>query len=1005
MNKQPKKVLLIDDDKFLLTIFSLYIKDLGHSLIEAVTSFKEAKFLFDKHKPDVVILDAGIENVKEISKTIFLEYDCPIIFLVGYNEEYNLQDVTDYGVYAFIVRPVNKFNLESTIPLVCWKHDFEQQKRLNEQLLHQLDFAVITMSLQGKIFFLNEAARLLFKKDESSSPYFYDWINYSYDDFNNFIVDELISKGFVTKNIVLNIENENRILQTNYSLLVDEINEPYAISLVITDYTEFNQLASGFIKTSAIKASLFNGINQMVFVFSKDSELLMYNNKAQLFYNQNFNILLSNKLFLSDILFFITNTELQSLQKNIFEGVYHFTERFIEKESKKYHLQISWLPVEIENKVEYFILLINDVTSLRNLEQELIEVKDELKPIFDSSIQRFYLVDLDLRLIAFNKSARDIIYKEFNRPLLKGENILNLVPHPDRQKLFLEKFELAKQGHSVSYKESYLLKNEIRWNEVHLSPVVDDRGEIKRILIWTLDVTEREQYLRDIKESQERYELIARGSNDGIFEWDIVKNTVYLSPRWKALLGYEDYELKNEFGVRDSLIHPDDKEKAQKVLDDYFMGIIPVYENEFRLRHKKGHYVWVIERGELLKDEFGNKIKFAGSITDITRLKNTEADLIKLNKTLLDERNMFMQGSVVITRVKADKSNKFIYISENVKDVLGYSVDEFISGLVTYDSLIHPDDLDFHRKEREAAVADKKMQISFTPYRMRKKDGNYIWIKDFSTIICNEDGTLDILGYFIDITEQKLYEEKLKSTNKRYVTLFDEASDAIILIDDLKIIEANKSAEKLFGYKKEQLIQMDILMLSPEYQPSKEKSIEKFNNKILNSLITQSSKAFYWQFLNSKKEFIDTEVGISPIVFNNKRICYQAIIRDITERKKLENAMKENERKVQAILESIPDLLFILDKDNRYIYFKPDKEKLFDIPHEQVIGKNLSDFFSGEILEKYNNCIKKCREKKQVVEIVYNMNSPQGIRKFEARLSLLPNNQILQIVRDLGSAE
>jgi len=418
--------------------------------------------------------------------------------------------------------------------------------------------------------------------------------------------------------------------------------------------------------------------------------------------------------------------------------------------------------------------------------------------------------------------------------------------------------------------------------------------------------------------------------------------------------------------------------------------------------HKRGYYIWVIERGELLKDEQGNIIRLAGSITDISRIKKTEDNLINLNKTLMDERKMFMQGSVVITRIRADESKKFIYISENVRDVLGYSVEDFTSGAITYDDLIHPEDIDIHTNERNEAIQKNITQISFSPYRMRKKDGTYIWVKDFSTIITNDyDQTNDILGYFIDITEEKKFESAILESNKRYISLFEEASDAIILLDELRIVEANRNAQLLFGYSKDELKQMDILMLSPDTQHNFEKSLDRFNRKMLNAM-TGETKAFYWQFKNKENKIVDTEVGLSPIVVNNKRILYQAIIRNITERKKIERALKENERKINALLQAIPDLLFILDEQNRYIFFKPDRDKIFDVPHEQVIGKTISDFFSNELLERYESCIKKCRETNQTVDIQYELNSPIGIRKYEARLTPLDNKQILQVVRDLG---
>ncbi|NSW46185.1 MAG: PAS domain S-box protein [Bacteroidales bacterium] len=1007
MNKTSRKVIVVEDDKMLQTVFSLFLQELGHELIGAFSTADEAFLLCEKKRADVVLLDInlpeGIDGITA-SNRFFTEYNIPVIYISSYTDDTTVSNAINYSAYGYLVKPIDKVSLGITIDLVCWRHEYEQQKKISEQLLEYIQHAVFTISLSGKIINANRAFETIFKIANPVGKLFYEITNISEDEFQTNIVEEVLRNRYYNQILKLEIERKKVFIQCNYSLLFDEINEVYAIAVFAQEITSLIEFSEGFKKVGSIQTAFFNGISQMVLLFDIDNQLILFNQLASKFYETKLKHSLVENDKIENVLFFLQNTEITSLVQNVKKGIYHFTERIVEVEQSPIFIQINWVPVELEGNVSHIMLLLSDITMLRKLEMDYEEQKNELKPIFDSSIQRFYLVDLNLNIIAFNKSARDVIYKEFNFALKKGDNALDLIPQQDRKKYFLEQFEKAKQGHSVFFKESYPLKNEIRWNETHLDPVVNERGEIKRVLIWTLDITDREQYLRDLKESQERYELIARGGNDGIFDWDLLRNTVYLSPRWKALLGYEDYELKNEFGTRDSLIHPEDKEKAKKILNDYLEGKTPYYENEFRLMHKRGYYIWVIERGELLKDENGNIIRLAGSITDITRLKKIENNLLQLNKTLLDERKMFMQGSVVITRIKADETKKFIYISENVKDVLGYSVDDFTSGAIVYDELIHPEDIEMHTKERNEAIQKQVTQISFSPYRMRKKDGSYIWVKDFSTIITNEnDNTNDILGYFIDITEEKKFESAILESNKRYVSLFEEASDAIILLDGVRIIEANRNAEILFGYSKDELKQMDILILSPDLQHNFEKSTDRFNRKILNAMAGES-KAFYWQFKNKENKIVDTEVGLSPIVVNNKRILYQAIIRNITDRKKIERALKENEQKVNALLQAIPDLLFILDENNIYIYFKPDRDKIFDVPHEQVIGKSVSDFFTGELLERYVNCIDKCRTTKQIVDIQYELNSPIGMRKYEARLTPLDNKQILQVVRDLGPA-
>ncbi len=1008
MIRTPKKIVIVEDDVMLQTVYSMFVTDMGHSLLGAFSTADEALRLCETTKPNVVLLDINLEKGMDgitSAHKFYLEYNIPIIFISSFTDDETVSQAISQAAYGYLVKPVDKVMMGITIDLVCWRHEFEQQRKISEQLIEYMQNAVITISLAGKVLFHNKASYQIFGLDENTDePNFCIWIQKSDEYVQEEIIEVVLKSGYYINTYEINDNEQKKYIQISFSLLFDEINEVYAIAAFANDITQLMEFSLGFQKIGSVYTALLNGMNQMVLVFDKENQLIQFNPLASHFFEKKLQRLLMEHQSIHDVLYFLQKNEILSLQKNVFSGVYHNTERSFENNHEQIFLQLNWIPVTLNDRVENLLITITDVTSLRQLENDFEEQKTELKPIFDSSIQRFYLVDLQLNIIAFNKSAREVIYKEFDRPLKKGDSAMNLVPQEDRRKQFMEQFELAKQGHSVFYKESYPLKNEIHWNETHLDPVINDRGEIFRILIWTLDITDRERSLAELKESEERYALVAKGGNDGIFDWDMIHHTVYLSPRWKSLLGYEDYEIKNEFGTRDSLIHPDDIEKATNTLNDYLEGKIPVYENEFRLRHKKGDYIWVIERGELLRNEQGEKIRLAGSITDITRLKNTEQRLLNLNKTLLEERKMFMQGSVVITRIKADESKKFVYISENVKDVLGYAVEDFTLGRISYDELLHPDDIQLHIDERNKAIEIHNHQIPFSPYRMKKSNGDYIWVQDFSIIIENpEDQSKEILGYFIDITEQKRYEENIKEANKRYYTLFEEASDAIMLIDEIRIIDSNRHAEQLFGYSHEELLSMDIVMLSPETQPNQENSMERFSQKLQKS-ITDETKAFYWQFKNKDNTLIDTEIGLSPVIINNKRLFFQAIIRDISLRKKLERSLKESEHRNKALLEAIPDLLFIVDNNEKYVFFKPDRERKFDVPHETVIGKKLSDFFSGEVYDKFSTSIKKAKETNSVIFIEYDLLSPLGLRHYEARIAPLEDDQVLQVVRDLGPA-
>ncbi len=97
-----------------------------------------------------------------------------------------------------------------------------------------------------------------------------------------------------------------------------------------------------------------------------------------------------------------------------------------------------------------------------------------------------------------------------------------------------------------------------------------------------------------LRAGEERLAMVIRGSNDGIWDWNVITTEVYFSPRWKAMLGYDDDEIENHFAAWQALIHPEDRDRASQMVNDYFEGKIPSYQLEHRLRHKDGSYRWIL---------------------------------------------------------------------------------------------------------------------------------------------------------------------------------------------------------------------------------------------------------------------------------------------------------------------------------------------------------------------------------------------------------------------------
>lgn len=147
------------------------------------------------------------------------------------------------------------------------------------------------------------------------------------------------------------------------------------------------------------------------------------------------------------------------------------------------------------------------------------------------------------------------------------------------------------------------------------------------------DITERKNAENLLRKSEERFDLAMKAANDGLWDWNLINNDIFYSPRFKAILGYTDEELPNELSVWKDLTDEEGREKAWKMLEDVRLGVQQRYSTEFRMRHKKGHWVDILSRANMVFDDKGTPIRVVGTCQDISGRKEYEKELkqAKLN--------------------------------------------------------------------------------------------------------------------------------------------------------------------------------------------------------------------------------------------------------------------------------------------------------------------------------------------------------------------------------------
>ncbi|PHS37849.1 MAG: hypothetical protein COB07_09900 [Sulfurovum sp.] len=243
---------------------------------------------------------------------------------------------------------------------------------------------------------------------------------------------------------------------------------------------------------------------------------------------------------------------------------------------------------------------------------------------------------------------------------------------------------------------------------------------------------------------------------------------------------------------------------------------------------------------------------------------------------------------------EVDYIQNTLWWSPQFKEMLGYKENEIQISPDEWISYVHPDDV---KKSSSAFDAHLKEDAVYdVVFRMRHKNGTFVWLRSRAKTLRDKQGNaLKTSGSVTDITKLKLAEEEIKESQSRFSTLFDASPDSITVINKKgEIVNCNEAALKLFGVaKKEEFIGSRPETYSPLKQKNGELSSALANQNVIN-VFNKGTQKFDWIHIRiNTKELFHAEVILSTMTLNNEPHIY-AVVRDITERKLLEEAIKKN---------------------------------------------------------------------------------------------------------------
>ena len=264
---------------------------------------------------------------------------------------------------------------------------------------------------------------------------------------------------------------------------------------------------------------------------------------------------------------------------------------------------------------------------------------------------------------------------------------------------------------------------------------------------------------RQLENQKQRLVEAQKTANLGHWEYDFTNNYSYWSDQLYCIFGLQPQQVVASYEAFLERVHPDDRNFVKTSHTDSVKNHRS-YDIQHRLITMDGEEKWIREVWTIEYDEDGKALRSLGIVHDITEQHTT--------LTLLQqERDVFMNGPVMTFTWQNSENWPVEQISENVKDVLGYSAEEFLNGSVQYATCIHPDDLQRVIDEVESHSVPETSSFIHEPYRLITRNGRSVWFLDSTTLVRNRQGEIThYQGYLVDITKMVLMEKEVVATKQ-----------------------------------------------------------------------------------------------------------------------------------------------------------------------------------------------------------------------------------------------
>ena len=515
-----------------------------------------------------------------------------------------------------------------------------------------------------------------------------------------------------------------------------------------------------------------------------------------------------------------------------------------------------------------------DITERKRLESLLEKERQELKLIIDTSPIIIFYKDKEGRFIRVNKAFAEAL--KMPEEDFVGKTVFDLYSAKIAQGMTNDDHEVLKSVRpKLNIIEQYESASGIRWVQTDKIPICDKNGIPLGLIGFAQDITERKQAEEALRESEANLSALIENTNDWICSLDSKGRILTMNKAFKKMFHlFVKIEMQEGMNIMEYM-SPEHRTFWADIHDRALKGEHIFFEGRYgpegiSVNAEVSVNPIIGGHGEITGASY-----FARDITERKRAEETLWESQELYRSLFE--------GVPIGLYRTMPSGEILDTNSALVEILGYPDRESLLVVNLIDMFVNPDE----RKRWEALMESQGIVHDFEA-QFRRYDGTVIWIRNTCHAARHDDGqTLYHEGAIQDITERKKAEEALRESEEKYRTILETIEEGYYEVDLAgNFTFINDSMCQIFGYSKEELIGMN------DRQYTDQKTAKKLFQAYHTVYKTgEPSRRFEFEIIRKdrSKSYVEASISLRKDSLT-KPIGFSGIIRDITERKRAEEA-------------------------------------------------------------------------------------------------------------------